>query len=465
MPRQAGWSLAAALCVLVLARPAAAQQDPAVAEELPAAVARYPDFRQIVQSAKSRVFPAVVYIRCLQEYNEEGKKESRQVSGSGVLISPRGDIVTNWHVIEKATSVRCLLSDGRHADAQVLGSDQDTDLAVIRLACSDPETFPCAALGDSGTLKEGDFVMAMGAPWGLNRSVSIGIVSCTRRFLEGVSEYSLWLQTDAAINPGNSGGPLVNTAGEVVGINARGMNAGEGMGFAIPAETVALLLPRLRDEGRMAWSWTGLQLQPLRDFNRDSYFDADAGVIVAETDPDSPASQAGLKARDRIVSINSDPIVALTEEDLPALRRRIRLLPLGEPARLGVIRDGEELVVELTPREKGKVQGEELALERFDFTVKAINQFDNPDLHFHCREGVFVFAVKQPGNAAEAGLRGYDILLEVAGQKVVTLEDARRVHQELLAQVDASHRVLVAVLRNGLLRQLVLDFARDYSKE
>src|SRR6185295_5416040 len=195
--------------------------------EPPPAIAKYPDFRQVVQDAKGKVFPGVLYIRCIRESNDSGKKESVQVSGSGVLISADGEGITNWHVIDKAESVRVLLSDGRHFDAKVVGSDKDTDLALIRLEPGKdgaaPKDLPFAAIGDSTQLREGDFVMAMGAPWGLNRSVSIGIVSCIHRYLEGTSEYSDWIQTDAAINPGNSGGPLVNTQGEVIGLNARGM--------------------------------------------------------------------------------------------------------------------------------------------------------------------------------------------------------------------------------------------------
>src|SRR5262249_49938605 len=150
-------------------------------------------------------------------------------------------------------SVRCLLSDGRPMNAKVLGSDKDTDLALLQLdAPTGAGPLPSAAFGDSLALKEGDFVMAMGAPWGLNRSVAIGIISCSRRYLSDISEYSLWLQTDAAINPGNSGGPLVNTDGRIVGINARGMGGwAEGMGFAIPSETIGHLLPQLREHGHV----------------------------------------------------------------------------------------------------------------------------------------------------------------------------------------------------------------------
>lgn len=442
----------------------------AAAENVPAAMSAEPDFRRIVQEAKAKVWPAVVYIVCVRESLEGGRRETQQVTGSGVIITPEGEILTNWHVVDKAISVRCLLSDGRYADATVGGTDKDTDLALIRLSVDRGteawRNIPYASIGDSRRLREGDFVMAMGAPWGLNRSVSIGIVSCVSRYLDGQSQYNLWIQTDAAINPGNSGGPLVNTAGEIVGINTLGMSfSADGIGFAVPSETVEVVLPQLREAGRVNWSWTGLQLQPLRDFNRDQFFDATEGVIVAETDPDSPARRAGIRARDRIVRVGETPVTAMTSEDLPAVRRMLGLLAKDREVVMDVVRGEERLSLPLTPREKGSVEGDQLALERFDFTVRSINQFDNPGLFFHRQQGVFVFGVRQPGNAVRSGLVPQDIILRIDGQEVVTLDDVRRIHAELLAGVERRSRVTIVVLRGGLLRQFVLDFSRDFQRE
>ena len=424
------------------------------------------DFREVVAKAKDKVFPAVVFIKCLRESHETGQKVAQEVSGSGVIISPKGEVLTNWHVVDKAVEVRCLLSDGQAMDADVVGSDKDTDLAFLRLHLpANAEPTPCASLGDSAALKEGDFVMAMGAPWGLSRSVSIGIISCTRRFLPEHSEYSLWLQTDASISPGNSGGPLVNTAGDVVGINTLATMAGGDLGFAIPSETIGCIMPQLRDHGKVDWSWTGLQIQPLRDFNRNIYFDYTRGVIVAGTDPESPARKAGIQPRDRIISIAGTEVDGLTEEDLPAIRRRLGLLPKYEPAKLALQRDNQPMTVELTPREKGNVEGAELDCPRWDFTLKAINQFDNPDLYFYRKAGVFVFGVREPGNAMSVGLRQHDILLKINDKDVATLEDVKAIHQASLENVAAEPRIVLSVMRNGLMRQIVVDFSRDYEKQ
>lgn len=425
------------------------------------------DFRTVVREAKTRVFPAVVFIKVVREDNERGEKRSQEVSGSGVLISADGEILSNWHVVDKATEVRCLLSDGRAFPAKVVGSDKDVDVALLRLELGKDEAdLPFAQLGQSTTLSEGDFVMAMGAPWGMSRSVSIGIISCTRRYLPGASEYSAWLQTDASISPGNSGGPLVNTAGEVIGLNTRGMMGGGGdLGFTVPIEVAKQVADQMRKHGKMEWSWTGLQLQPLRDFNRNVYFRETSGVIIAETDPESPARRAGLQAGDRLVAIKGEPVTAVTQEEIPAVNRRLGLLPKGVATSLEFVRKGETKSTELTPRAKGRVEGEELACRRWDFSVKAINQFDNPDLYFQRKEGVFIYGVKSPGNAAAAGLVSQDILLKIDGKETKTLADVKAIHAAAIAKVGEKHRLVVSLLRNGELRQLVLDFSREFEKE
>jgi serine protease Do len=453
-------ALAALLALWVAPMGLSAQEDPLRGlDQL--------DFRRVVKGAKEKVFPAVVFIKCLREDMQGGKRQSQEVSGSGVLISADGELLSNWHVVDKATEVRCLLSDGQAYSAKVLGSDKDTDVALLKLqrpAAAPP--LPFARLGASTNLTEGDFVMAMGAPYGLSRSVSIGIISCTQRYLPGASEYSSWLQTDASINPGNSGGPLVNTAGEVVGLNTRGMMGGGGdLGFTVPIEVARVVAEQIRTHGKMDWSWTGLQLQPLKDFSRNVYFPENEGVVVAETDPESPARRAGLLAGDRIVSLNGEALTGRTLEDLPAIRRRLGLLPKGQKAVVEYARRGAVQKAEFVPREKGRVEGEEIECPRWDFTVKAINQFDNPDLFFQRNEGVFIYGVKFPGNAAQAGLTQQDIVLKIDGKDVVSPSDVKAIHSEAVRNVAAKHRVIVVLLRNGEQRQVVLDYSRQYDKE
>lgn len=424
------------------------------------------DFREVIKESKDKVFPTVVFIKCVRENLQGGKKVSQEVSGSGVIISATGEVLSNWHVVDKATEVRCLLLDGRAVSAKVLGTDKDTDLAVLQLNLpADIGPLPFARIGDSSKLKEGDFVMAMGAPWGMSRSVSIGIISCTSRYLPQNSEYTLWLQTDAAISPGNSGGPLVNTAGEVIGINTRGTMSGGDTGFAIPTDVINDVVAQIRKSGKVDWSWTGLQLQPLRDFNRNIYFNFTEGVMVAESDPESPARRAGIQAGDRIMRLNSQTMTALTEEELPAIRRQIGMLPKMTPAKIEFMRQGQLMSVDLVPREKGIVEGEELDFPRWDFTLKSINQFDNPDLHFNRAKGVFIYGIKYPGNAQTAGLLARDILVKIDGKEVTELDEVKALHQAALDDLANKNRVVLSILRNGLMRQTVLDYSRNYEKK
>ena len=424
------------------------------------------DFREVVRSARARVFPAVVYIRAIRQAMESGRARGEEVGGSGVVVGADGEVLTNWHVIDRVDQVRCLLSDGRHFKAQVLASDADLDLALLKLEVPEggPD-LPVAELGRSGTLEEGDFVMAMGAPWGLNRSVSVGIISCTRRYLPENSEYSLWLQTDASISPGNSGGPLVDTDGRIVGINTLGRTSGGDLGFAVPADTIREVLDRMRQRHEVGWSWLGLRLQPLRDFDRDMWFEGSEGVIVASVDPGSPAEAAGIRSRDRLLTVAGAPCVGLTAEDLPTIRRRLALLPADVPVPIEVLRGTERMSLTATPVIKGKVQGDELECPRWGLTAKAINRFENPELHRQRAEGVFIFGVRSPGNAANAGFQPNDIIVEVEGRPVATLADLEAAHTDSVRNLAQKKRVLVKLLRSGQIRQSVLDISRDYERE
>jgi serine protease Do len=237
------------------------------------------------------------------------------------------------------------------------------------------------------------------------------------------------------------------------------------MGFAIPSETINDILDQLRRHGQVGWSWTGLQLQPLKDFDKNMYFEGSEGVIVAETDPESPARRAGIQPRDRILRIDGQGVTAMWAEDLPALRRRIGLLTKLKPAKLEVLRGDKTIPVDLVPREKGKVEGEEFDCPRWDMTVKTINQFDNPGLYYHRKKGVFVYGIKARGNARDAGLQVDDIVVQIDSQEVTTLQEVKVIHKAALDNLAAKHRAVVTVLRNGLMRQIVLDYSRDYEKE
>jgi serine protease Do len=213
------------------------------------------DFIAVIQHAKEELFPKTVYIKTVLETYSEGKKVSEQATASGVIISSDGYVVTNFHVVNKAVSVRCILSERVQWEATTIGKDEDTDLALLKLNIpKDHPPLPYARFGDSGGLQAGDFVMAMGCPFGLARSVSFGVVSNPNQYVEGRSQYNNWIQTDASINPGNSGGPLADINGEVVGINTLEFS-GTGLGFAIPSDIVRRIIEELK--ARAGWNGAG----------------------------------------------------------------------------------------------------------------------------------------------------------------------------------------------------------------
>ncbi len=422
-------------------------------------------FQKTVLQAGEKVFPALVYIKVVQENMNSGRSSSASASGSGVIISPDGEIVTNHHVIEKAVSIRCLLNDGRAYDAKLIGSDKDTDLALLKLQL--PENTPAleyASFAPEGA-SEGEFVMALGAPWGLNRSISIGIISCTNRYLVGCSEYSLWYQSDAAIAPGNSGGPLINTSGRIVGINTRGISSG-GLAFTIPGSTVLTVLPRLRKYGKANWAWFGLRFQPLRDFERNIYLPYKQGVVVAGTAAGSPAQRAGFLVNDLILKIDGESVTAATTEDLSAIYRKLGLVEFGKKIVFVVERDGKTLEISCVAAEKGKVEGDELACSGWGFTAKTINRFDNPELHFYQPDGVFVFGVKSGSSPARmAGLLNGDIILEVNNQKIRNLRELAEAYKNAEKKIDSSRRSRLKIMRNGVTLQMAVNFAEQMENE
>jgi len=202
-------------------------------------------------TAKNKVLPALVHIEPIKEVFSSGKRVKVQVTGSGVIFSPEGYVLTNNHVAEKAHNVKCTLANRDEVPAEVVGLDALTDLAVLKLDLSkkDYKTVDFAEFGDSDKLEVGEIVMALGSPLGLSRSLSMGVISSLDRYFEDqgemVSPFNLWIQTDAAINPGNSGGPLINLQGEIIGVNARAIIFGENLGFAIPINTAKLVIERI----------------------------------------------------------------------------------------------------------------------------------------------------------------------------------------------------------------------------
>ena len=415
-------------------------------------------FQNTVKNASGKVFPALVYIKVVQSNMDSGRSSSASSSGSGVLITPDGEVVTNNHVIDKAQSIRCLLNDGRAFDAELIGSDKDTDLALLKLKLpAGTPPLPYAEFTAS-KVEEGDFVMALGAPWGLNRSVSIGIISCANRYLAGHSLYSLWYQTDAAISPGNSGGPLINTDGRIVGINTLGMFAAGALAFTIPSDTVKIMLPRFRKYHKANWAWFGFRFQVLKDFERNIYLNYPHGVIISGTEPGSPAQKAGFEVNDLLLAINGKAVNAATAEELPALYRLLGLTEFGKKVEFTVKRDGRTMTLFCTAAEKGKVEGDAVACRGWGFTAKAINRFDTPELYFYQPAGVFVYGVEKFSPAGRAGIYKGDIILQINGKPVESLNELLNVYKAAEQSAGTDRRTRIQIMRNGITLQLALYF-------
>jgi serine protease Do len=466
--------LAACVVIAFSAQGAQAQQggpqvggsSAAASPEATPAERRPLDFEQIIETAKDRVFPALVYVKPICETFEDGERERAQVFGSGVIISGDGLVVTNHHVVDKAIAINCVLWNKEQVPAKLVGQDQETDLAVIRLEWKGKEPLPTAEFADSDQLTEGQFVMALGAPFGFTRSISLGIISNTQRYIgfRTIYKYNLWLQTDASVNPGNSGGPLVDTKGRVVGINTLGAGGGE-MGFSIPANEVKRIVACLCKDGKVVRAWTGIELQALRDFDSDTFIEGDEGVLIKTIEAESPAKSAGLMGGDILLSVNGAPVNGKYVEQIPGIRWMLSGLPVGQPVTATVRRAGQTLDITLTPVLKGELEGKDFDCRRWNMTVKDITQQANPTLYFYVKEGVFIRAVRYPGNAETADLRSNDILLKLDNEPVKTVDDVKRVYERLMADEKREKKVLVTVMREGLERMVVMDYRRDYEKE
>jgi len=425
------------------------------------------DFERILATAKEQVFPALVYVKPIRESFASGEKRKQEVFGSGVIIREDGLVVTNNHVAEDAVRINCVLSDRRQIAAEVVGLDKDTDLALLRLKLSAEEAcLPTAEWADSEAVESGQFVMALGAPYGFQRSISLGIVSNARQYFGSHTEYKYhtWIQTDAAINPGNSGGPLVNTEGRVIGINSAKISSmfAEGLGFAIPARVAQEVLRRLESEGRVRRAWLGVGLQPLVDYETNTITPAERGVLISYVEENSPAEAAGIRKHDLLIGVNGKQITAKYVEEIPAVMWLLGDLPVGATSTVHVLRQAEELSLPLVPRAKGDLEGGDFDCRRWNMTVKEINQFDTPRLYFQRKEGVYIQGVRYPGNARESGLRSEDIILKIDGQDIKTLTDVSAAYDSILNDTERPRKVMFQVLRNGMPRWFNLDYRKDY---
>jgi len=344
-----------------------------------------------------------------------------QSLGTGFIISPDGYILTNNHVVNGADEVMVKLSDGREIKGELKGSDDKLDLALIKI--SEKEPFPAAELGDSDALEVGEWVMAIGNPFGLSQTVTAGIVSAKGRVI-GSGPYDDYIQTDASINPGNSGGPLFNSAGKVIGINTAIIAGGQGIGFAIPVNMAKGIVAQLRDSGKVTRGYLGVRFQPLTaDLAKSFGLDSEKGALIASVEKDTPAERGGLKAGDVILEYDGKPIVEGNE-----LPRYVAATPVDRKVKLVIFREGkkQELYVVVSKLKDGESaaapaggsESEKLGISVQELTKELAAKLGIKDN----RAGLVISEVK-PGSAAEeAGILPGSIVIEINGVRPDTVE-------------------------------------------
>ena len=380
-------------------------------------------------------------------FNETPQREmKRQSLGSGFIINKEGYILTNFHVIENATEIIVTFSESKKDyKAKAVGQDQKLDIALIKISAADD--LPVVTLGDSDGLEIGEWVIAIGNPFGLGGTVTAGIVSQKGRII-GAGPYDNFIQTDASINPGNSGGPLFNLKGEVVGINTAIIAGGQGIGFATPINMVKEVLLQLKEKGRITRGWIGVSIQELTpDLARTFGLKDAGGALVSSVNPGEPADTAGVKAGDIIVSFDGKPINELS--DLP---RTVASTAPGKTAELKVVREGREktLFLKVGSKKDEETAGAETKEDKEAAPDKMIGLSAQPitpelarRLGVQESEGVFVAGVRPDSPAGRAGIKRGDIIKEINKRPVKSMKD----YNKALGSLDKDETVLFLIKR------------------
>jgi serine protease Do len=446
--------------------PARAQASTPAPAPAPSARTAVGDFRHQFSTVVKKVGPSVVTItvenlvdapdmgsrnpfegspfeRFFGPRNMPRGRQRQQGMGSGVIVDTHGTILTNNHVVAHADQLKVVLHDDREFRAKMVGNDPKTDLAVIRI---DAKGLQPAAFGDSDALQVGEWVLAIGAPFGLRQTVSAGIVSAVGRGRVGIAEYEDFIQTDAAINPGNSGGPLVDLDGRLVGINtaiASRSGGSQGVGFAIPINMAKSVMDQLVDHGSVVRGYLGVMIADLgEELARSFGYRGKDGVLVQDVSADTPAAKAGLRAGDIIIERDGRKV-----DDVAGFRNAIAQTKPGTTVKLGLWRDGKRTTLDVR---LGTLPGEEtqkadaaegdlgLGLGLSDLTPNLRQQFA-----IEAGSGVVVVQVEPGSPADDAGLRPGDVIVQVGVNGVTGADQARR----LLAK--GGDTVRLRVIREG----------------
>jgi serine protease Do len=388
-------------------------------------------------------------------------QEKRRVTGQGSgfvfaaqdgLLSDKTYILTNNHVVENAEKIQVKFQDGREFDAQVTGSDPQSDVAVIEIKTG---ALPPLPLADSSKLEVGEWVVAIGNPFGLSNTLTVGVVSAKGRTSLGINDYEDFIQTDAAINPGNSGGPLVNLEGEVVGINTAIFSRSGGymgVGFAIPIDLAKAIANQLIEQGEVTRGYLGIVIQPLTPDLAESFgMDQSQGILIAQVSEDSPAANAGLRQGDVIVAYRGDPVT-----DVGSFRNAVSLTRPGNSEQLTILRNGKRKTVTVTigklTKDKVAAQGPAQSTAELGLTIQTVTPELARQFEINPGKGVVVTEVQSGSIAALAGIEPGVLILQVNRKPVNSATEFSRA----VNQSSADKRVLLLIYKDGMQRYVVL---------
>jgi serine protease Do len=353
-------------------------------------------------------------------FGDNPQREFKQRSlGSGFIISNDGYIFTNNHVVEKADKILVKISDGKEYEAKIIGTDAKTDIALIKIKPSN--SLPVVEIGDSDKVKVGEWVIAIGNPFGLEQTVTAGIVSAKGRVI-GAGPYDNFIQTDASINPGNSGGPLFNMEGKVIGINTAIVAQGQGIGFAIPMNMAKSILADLKTKGKVTRGWLGISVQDItEDIAKNLNHKDKSGALVSDVFKGDPADKAGIKAGDIVTEINGKSI-----KDTHDLLLIIAAMHVGEQVSIKALRDGKEMMFQVVVAERKDKSDMASAKESkgyFGIAAQEITAEISRQLGIPRDAGVIVTDVENGSPADEVGIQPQDIISQVNKVKVVSIKD------------------------------------------
>lgn len=374
---------------------------------------------ETIARVSEQLNPTVVHIEVWSRRSGQSVKSQ----GSGLIVSSDGTLVTNHHVVDRAEQILVVLADKSRYTAQVLRSDRLTDLAVLKITPARP--LPAATLADSDKARVGQLVLAIGNPYGLDGTVSFGIISGKGRYMadseSGLSPLNDFLQTDATIDAGSSGGPLVDLEGRVLGINSSGL--GRGIGFTIPSKVVREVLSGKQAGGQLERGWIGILAQPLsRELARHLGRAEMRGILVSDTLPDSPAQKAGLRSGDILLDLDGETVEAESEDEIVRFAQQVSRYAPGQQFSVGLFRDGERMRLPLQVGLQPLLDAPQVETG-YGFTVEPVNSVNQQQFRLTRSTGLVVSEVQAGTAAEESGLEKGDLLLDWEGRPVQELSD------------------------------------------